>query len=360
MIRRRGGRLFALFASSVAIILLLVAILYQTYSLWIDHRAADMELPANFGNSDRNLAAAAASSASRPGEFRFAVVGDPAARSTFINIVNELNTLKLDFAVLLGDVTRSDTQGDHKDVRYLVGARVHTGHPMLYVVGNHDLGPGGFKLKDWEANYGRHQCYFKRGANLFIISHVPQVKDYDGGEGIRYLESVLQREAQSARRIFVLNHIPPACGFEWSARTLQDDRKLRDLLEKYRVDYLITGDYHSYARIQKGPTTILVSGGGGSRVKGGRFGFHHAVVFSVRDDSVQERICAVPRGSSFGTRLRYIALTEMAPFMKANAPLMAALDAVGLLAMVLFISVLIGRRCRPILNHLSHHVPEPT
>ena len=56
----------------------------------------------------------------------------------------------------------------------------------------------------------------------------------------------------------------------------------------YNVDYVFAGDFHSYFRADREHTKYIVTGGGGSHLRGGGRGFHHALLMTV--DPAKDRV----------------------------------------------------------------------
>ena len=306
---------------------------WQAYSLALYMMYRNVVLPTTFGNFDRNIAAAEKlPTDGHP--LRFAVIGDSRGYGTFEELMAGLKGSNPDFLVLLGDISRTGKPGAHKFLQAEMASELATDFPVFYVIGNHDVGPG-YPLKKWKQTYGRPEFFFRRAGNLFIITYIPG-DPYAAAAGLDYLERTLKREAPSAHRVFVFNHIPPRISTDWSARSLPNQERLMKLLEEYRVGYFIAGDYHGYVRQQRGATTFLVSGGGGADLSGGNLGFHHDVLFTVSDDSVEERLCALPKAFGLGDRLESAAIDGLYSFFGRNPLTLLLLDAVAV-AIVFFL-----------------------
>ena len=315
---------------------------WQAYCWWLDRASANTPLPRYFGNSAANLAAASAGS--KPGqgtrEIRFGVVADSRGYGAFRTLMDALKDAKPDFVILNGDIARTSKPGDHRFLRWQMATEMATDFPVLYLIGNHDIGPR-YTLKEWEAAYGPSQCFFIRDGNAFVMTHIAEEDD---PAAVDVLDSNLRRVAPSARRIFVFNHIPPPIGYDWEARTLPQQKRFLEVLERYKVDYLITGDYHGYARVQRGALNVVVTGGGGADLKGGAFGFHHAMLFTVRDGGVQERISAAPARLALTDVLESGALAEFIPFAGAHFSIVVIIDTLSLALLVLLIVKLVRTR----------------
>ena len=312
----------------LACIVLSVALLaagWQLFCYCVHMEVSGVAPPANFGNWERNRHAAADDAmADASDHFRFVVAGDSRGYGTFEVLMEELKKLNPDFLILLGDIARHGTEADHKFLQLEMSTEMQTDFPVFYVVGNHDIVPD-YPPSVWEKTYGPAQCFFKRNGNLFILAFIPEI-DPQAEIGIRFVEKTLQEQGPHAKRIFVFNHVPPRVSPDSPFDGFPHQDKLLDLLRRYEVDYFIAGDYHSYACARLNGTNIIVSGGGGSRLKGGSFGFHHAAVFDVSDTMVQERLCVIPGILALEDRLESEAIVACIPFIARHPFLVAGVD----------------------------------
>jgi hypothetical protein len=111
-------------------------------------------------------------------------------------------------------------------------------------------------------------------------------------------------------------HIPPPISTDFSARSFNNDTDLVALFDKLQVDYVFAGDFHGYARTCKGLTNYVVTGGGGARLAEKKFKqFHHAVVVTVNQDSVSERIIQVNKSNEFEDALEKLAIGGVYPWL---------------------------------------------
>ena len=127
--------------------------------------------------------------------------------------------------------------------------------------------------------------------------------------------------ASSARRhdydkVFVFMHIPPPVSADIIAREFENSDTFVSLCDTFKVDYVIAGDYHGYARVQRGNTTYLVTGGGGAHLENAiPANFHHAVVITVGPQAVSERILAVERDEDLEDRIERWAIADVYAWM---------------------------------------------
>jgi hypothetical protein len=291
----------------VCMVLVLLFIMWEGYSCWLWFKYRNLVLPYTFGNFEHNIATVETSWKTKD-EIRFAVVGDWRGFGTLDNLIAS----DLDFLILLGDISRNPTDGHHKFLQVQMATEVLTDYPIFYVPGNHDVGSS-YTLEKWQQTYGPSQFIFKLDGNLFIFTYLI------GSEaGLDYLEQNLYRHAHSAKRIFVFNHMPPDLGFNWVARVLPYQERLMKLLDTYRVDYFIGGDYHGYARVQKGATAFIISGGGGAGLEEEIGNFHSAMLFTIKDEKVQEGLCALSSNQDPLDKFESIIFSEFIPFVSTH------------------------------------------
>ena len=173
------------------------------------------------------------------------------------------------FGIILGDVVEDPVKQQH---RYFWNTcrRMDINSPMFVLPGNHDVGEGqmfdridygayGFDLKQFRDTYGTDEFTFTYAGCLFIV-----INNSIGGEAyMDYLEGALEREASGARMIFVICHLPFRTDYDVAKYPAVFIPRFRDLAAKYRIDYLISGHFHTYLRQTMFGTTYLISGGHG-------------------------------------------------------------------------------------------------
>jgi hypothetical protein len=300
---------------------LAVVLLFEAYALVVNLTEGTGTLPPAFGNFER-VRAPLENDKSR-GEFSFAVLGDPQATETFEQIVEELKNEPLSFMVLLGDCVPHATPGDHRFFITEWSEELNVPFPVFYVVGNHDVDADRFPVSEFERTYGPSNFSFGYRGCLFIVLRVldKPVGPRTTQESLEFLRSVLSTRRRDFGKVFVFMHIPPqTVSTDFSAREFEGANELVGLCDEYRVDYVITGDYHGYARVKVRDTTYLVTGGGGARLKAKKFGrFHHAIVLKVGHDSVSERILFMEHaGSGLEDRVERFALAEVHPWLASH------------------------------------------
>jgi len=306
--------------------LLAVVLFSEVYTLIVGYTESNASLPETFGNFKRVRALLAGDGKGE--EFSFAVAGDIRGRGTFERISESLKGEPLSFMLLLGDCVLDgpDIQGYHSYLKAEFSKELATPFPIFYVVGNHDVDKEKFPLSRFEKDYGPTNFSFDYNGNLFIVLRILP-KPYPTKESLDFLESLLSSRRGDYDKVFVFMHIPPPVSSDFSGRAFENPEKLVALFDKFRVNYVITGDYHGYARVKVRNTVYLITGAGGEHIKKRKFGgFYHAIVIKVGPDSVSERILFVNRSADFEDTLEMNALAAVYPWLKKNRSLTIILN----------------------------------
>jgi len=305
--------------------MLAVVLLFEVYTIVVVYTEGKAPLPATFGNFER-VRRLLASDEQRE-EFSFCVVGDTqGGQETFEEVRKALKDEPISFMVLLGDCVRKGTEGYHRFLRCEWAEELSLPLPVFYVVGNHDVDGEKFPISRFEEIYGPTIFSFDYQGCLFIVLRILN-RPYPTRESLEFLESLLSARRQDYRKIFVFMHIPPPVSSDFSARRFENEKELVGLFDRYRVDYVIAGDYHGYAKIQRKDTVYLVTGGGGAHLQRGKFGrFHHAVVITVGPNWVSERILHVNKMKNIEDRAEELALAEVYPWIEKNWPVAILLN----------------------------------
>jgi hypothetical protein len=171
--------------------------------------------------------------------------------------------------------------------------------------------------------YGPANFYFKYRGCLFVI--IRDLPSFTVGESIAFLQSVLLQEAGKYSRAFVFAHLPLPVSADLNFDTPKpaEAKELMGLLDKYKVDYFVSGDYHGYARIRRKDTAYLVTGGGGASLeKNNKYcGFHHAVVITVEPEAVSEQIIYLKDSYDKGDVIERFAMAELYPLLSGHGVL---------------------------------------
>jgi 3',5'-cyclic AMP phosphodiesterase CpdA len=262
--------------------------------------------------------------------FSFLVAGDTRSSDTFEDFMNDMSIEHIpDFGIILGDFVPKPEMQRH---RFFIQefTEWHMRFPILLVAGNHDIfchgtthDPDPFTLNDFEKTYGPVNFSFTHGGCLFIC-----LNDLYNGSYVDYARDTLARKAPTSLMIFVFTHIPPrSISPMIKSRPIEREKEFIDLLEQYGVDYVFSGDFHSYFRSDYNHVKFIVSGGGGSKLWGGsERSFHHVLVISVdpRTRDVDETIYPIPEVNDLGDDIEIIMICQLYPFFKPHLALWAA------------------------------------
>jgi len=302
-------------------------LLFQAYALVLPRLRGEVALPPAFGNFES--VRALLRDDPKSDEVSFAVLGDSRGSATFGHLVQILEKEPLDFMVLLGDIVPDGTEAAHRLFRTEWVKRFRVPFPVFYVVGNHEVDATEFPVSRFEELYGPSNFTFGYRRCLFIvlrILHKP-IGPSTTKEGLDFLEKVLAEQRSRYEKAFVFMHIPPDISADFSARKFEGMDRFVALCDQHRVNYVITGDFHGYARIRLRDTDYLISGGAGARLRAKLFGkFHHAVVLRVSRDSVSERILYVEPTTDLAESADWLAAASVYPWLVRRWYLAAPLD----------------------------------
>ncbi len=239
--------------------------------------------------------------------FSFLVVGDTQG-SERVEALTEL-ALKQgtpSFMVILGDFVKEPDLWDHHFFLTEMVSEIKLPFPVFLVAGNHDIDYNSSKKISNERRvtpevykllYGAMNFDFVFNNCFFIICGVdpknPEVF-------LNYLRDTLSKEREGKRHIFVFIHYPPKGLTEHIRGSLPipDEEDFFSLLETYKVTTCFFGDYHGYWRGQRKGVNLIVSGGGGGRLKQSQpeWGkFHHILRVSVDNDIISEDVITLSR-----------------------------------------------------------------
>jgi hypothetical protein len=303
------------------LVVLLSVLFFEVYAVLTVYTEGNAPLPATFGNFER--VRGLLKTDNHREQFSFAVAGDIQGTGTFERLFGLLKGEPISFLVLLGDCVRNGRPGYHQYFRAELAKELRLPCPTFYVVGDHDVikdvKKDEFSICQFEEVYGPSIFSFEYEGCLFIVLRMLDKRRYSTKESLVFLESVLSAHRRDYRKVFVFMHIPPPVSTDFVARQFENPDKFVALCDTFNVDYVVAGDYHGYARVQRDETTYLVTGGGGAHLEKEKPGaFHHAVLIRVGPQAVSERILAVERDEELEDMIECWAIAEAYPWMRKH------------------------------------------
>ncbi len=226
------------------------------YSLFKDE--APMLAPAGFRTAPE---------AGSGAEVSFVAFGDSGSGSSDqMAIRDQLGTVPFDLMVHTGDIAyESGTMTQFEDYYFSVYADLIRSFPMYPAIGNHDestIYEQNFDLP-W-AERGHNWYSFDHGDVHFVALDTNEMT----AEQARWLESDLAATSRPWKVVY--GHHPPYSSGEHGS-SMEFRQTFGPILEKYKVDLVLSGHDHDYERIapQNGVHYVVTGGGGrGTRAVG--------------------------------------------------------------------------------------------
>lgn len=286
--------------SKITWVLLLIFSMSLTYLWWmaIKFHQDYQRIPAHHLIGNKHSTVAALKEKGFP--FSFLVIGDTRA-SEIAEVLIEMALEKggSSFMVMLGDFVRKPDIWNHRFFLTEMIAEIKPTFPVFLVAGNHDID---FTLKIkvqshrvtpeiYESLYGERNFDFVFNNCLFIICGFDRTKPTTY---LNYLREVLSKRAGGKRHIFVFLHMPPKGLGEHIPGPLPKGEELFSILQDYKRVTCFFGDYHGHWRGQFKGVDVIVSGGGGGRLKRSSWGeFHHILRITVDRDKLSEEVITI-------------------------------------------------------------------
>jgi hypothetical protein len=305
----------------LAIIIIAAFLLsFEAYAIAIVHLEGKTKLPENFGNFE-HIRNALGGHELKDG-FLFAVVGDPISSGTFERLCGKLRGEPLSFMVILGDFVQACTKNEHNYFVTECANKYRLPFPVFLVVGNRDVAYDEMNydisevsLADFEKMYGPLNFAFEYNRCLFIrLCILPT--PFSTRESIEFLNSTLAKHREKNRKVFVFTYMHPVMSAESATDNFENAQALIDVIDRYKVDYVISAHYHGYTEMKRGDTIYLVIGCGtllnDTKTSGG---LPQAVILIVNPESVLEQTVSVRRVAEISGILKHFAMVDVHPFL---------------------------------------------
>lgn len=331
------------------VVLIVAAVFFtlEIYTFALTRSTINDQLPENYGNSRRIIDSL---KASPPRDsFSFGVVGDTVSSATFHQICRKFEERPLSFIVMVGDFADKCRKPYHDFFKYECLHSYRLSVPVFLVAGNRDVDydntyNNDISLESFDAMYGTGNFSFEYADCLFIgvcIFPTPVTST----EGIQFLETTLAEKRKENQRVFVFTHIPPLLEAGTSAMSKENSRRFIEVAAKHKVDYVIAGHLHGYARYANEYTVYLTTGGGGATLKETKSfnGLHHAMAMTVDPVSVQEEVILVEESKYNSSKLPRIAIAKLYPLMSNHPLASTGVNVLVILVMLLSVVNFISR-----------------
>ena len=258
--------------------------------------------------------------------FSFLVIGDTHLSSRANALIEKaLKTGPSSFMIILGDfVTKPDIRY-HRYFLTEMANEMKSSFPVFLVPGNHDIDYSSSEVRQrerrvtwevYESLYGPRNFSFTFNGCLFIICGIDS---NDPSGYLNYLRNILSKDGKGKRHIFIFEHHPPRVVGEAGSFSLPNEEEFFSFLETYKVTTCFFGDYHAYWRGERRGTNLIVSGGGGGRLKNWQpeWGkFHHIMRITVGEDMTSEEMIIL-KGVVFPwSELRKWVFVHLFPILK--------------------------------------------
>lgn len=219
-----------------------------------------------------------------PLHYKFAIVSDRTGGlrpGVFKDAVKKLNWLLPEFVVSVGDfipgITTDEAQMD-KEWAEFEGMIETLKVPFFYLPGNHDISNESMREK-WIEKFGRAYYHFLYKDVLFLcLDSNPENAETIDEDQVAYFAKVLEKHAD-VRWTFVLMHHPLWTYGEFAGGFNDIER-----LVEGRPHSVIAGHNHRYLYMPRKNVNyyILASTGGGSQLRGPKFGeFDHVTLVTM-------------------------------------------------------------------------------
>jgi hypothetical protein len=231
--------------------------------------------------------------------FSFLVIGDTHCSEKAETLVEAaLKEGKPSFMIILGDFVKSPDIWAHRLFLTEVTVETKFPFPIFLVPGNHDIDYSSLKIKQKERRvtpevyrslYGAENFDFIFNNCLFIILGADR-RNLTGC--VAYLRDIFSKKGEGKKYIFVFIHTPPK-GLAKYIDGFSYGEEFFSLLETYKVTTCFFGNHHGYWRGQRKGVNLVISGGGGGRLKKSKpeWGkFHHMLKVNVDENIVSEEM----------------------------------------------------------------------
>ena len=312
-------------------ILLIASLIFFVSSVLYTISKKRLSVPPLLGNGEENISSLHEDTVA-PRPFSIFVVSDIQASSYFERFYTAVDLPpETDFGVIVGDFCMDPRQEYHT---FFIAEFNEWGleFPILLVPGNHDVAAtdrdlariNAFTRRDFEETYGSRNFSFMHAGCYFIV-----IDDVYNAEYLTHLENALAERPTGTLLTFVFMHIPPSslCPLV-RCRGIYEEERFFSIIDAYNVDYVVSGDFHSYLESEYNETVFLITGGGGAKLAGNpESSFHHAIVLHIdpANRQVTETIYPIARRSDLPDDFKLFVMGDIYTIYRYNFPIFASI-----------------------------------
>ena len=190
-------------------------------------------------------------------QYSFAFCGDPHLHAEgdgcFPDLDKAIRANRINFAIFGGDLTYLGRETEYRNFVDLANALTC---PSYAALGNHDLYNGGWSYY-WR-HLGPSSYSFYGGNAKFVV--IDSASDEIGQAQMEWIAKELRNNKQPL--LFVISHVPIYGGSHggYDFPKGPERTELIELFEKYEVDFVLEGHYHSYEDITVNGVRYITSG----------------------------------------------------------------------------------------------------
>lgn len=247
--------------------------------------------------------------------FSFGFISDTENNNVSLWLVGELLKQNIQFLVFVGDAANDSLETEHK-LFYQAVSKLNPKIPVFLVPANHDISltnNNEFTKENFITLYGPANFSFVYNNCLFIfISNINQ----EDKECVDFLKSKLENRKPEIRYTFVFCPTPLRVILNKILEVPEWIGDMDRIIRKYKVDYVISGDYHRHLELTDDlGIQYIVSGSGGAHFHNNTlFGrFKNATKVTVYIDSVMKEIIIFNRLFFTDNSIKHFLYNEFMP-----------------------------------------------
>lgn len=226
--------------------------------------------------------------------FSFLAFGDNQGfNDTFKLLLDKASKEKnIAFAVHVGDSIPYGKDSEYKSYIKLINK--YPGLKIYQVMGNHDAVNGGWRR--FSKYFGPSYYSFDyENAHFVILNN--SFKGFFDEKQINWLKQDLASTDKPLKFVFFHKPVFDASGLYTDH--IMDSRRMSErmieIFKRYKVNYVVCGHIHGYAKAVRDGVTYIVSAGGGGRLylPPAFGGLYHYVRFDIDGDKISDRVIPV-------------------------------------------------------------------